>query len=26
MLAEGTSACTHCRPDTDLGIAGLSRL
>ncbi|MEU3862883.1 DUF6233 domain-containing protein [Streptomyces sp. NPDC028722] len=20
LLAEGTSACTHCRPDTGLGI------
>ncbi|MFF9090814.1 DUF6233 domain-containing protein [Streptomyces sp. NPDC014991] len=25
LLAEGTSACAHCRPDSGLGIAGLSR-
>ncbi|MEU2556814.1 DUF6233 domain-containing protein [Streptomyces sp. NPDC013313] len=23
LLADGTSACFHCRPDTDLGIIGL---
>src|SRR5262245_46111104 len=24
LIADGTSACSHCRPDTDLGIAGLA--
>ncbi|MFJ2565807.1 DUF6233 domain-containing protein [Streptomyces sp. NPDC087568] len=24
LLAAGTSACTHCRPDSDLGIIGLA--
>ncbi|MHB9856707.1 DUF6233 domain-containing protein [Streptomyces sp. YIM S03343] len=24
LLADGTGACTHCRPDTDLGITGLA--
>ncbi len=23
LLADGVTACTHCRPDTDLGIDGL---
>ncbi|MFE9359601.1 DUF6233 domain-containing protein [Streptomyces olivaceoviridis] len=26
LLADGTSACSHCRPDTALGIVGLQRL
>lgn len=25
LLADGTTACTHCRPDTGLGIIGLTR-
>ncbi|UFR07155.1 DUF6233 domain-containing protein [Streptomyces sp. Go40/10] len=24
LLADGTSACSHCRPDTSLGIIGLA--
>ncbi|GGZ21800.1 hypothetical protein GCM10010300_76890 [Streptomyces olivaceoviridis] len=24
LLADGTSACSHCRPDTALGIVGLA--
>ncbi|MFF4401655.1 DUF6233 domain-containing protein [Streptomyces sp. NPDC001480] len=26
LLADGTSACTHCRPDAHLGIIDLDRL
>ncbi|WP_374938431.1 DUF6233 domain-containing protein [Streptomyces sp. Ru62] len=24
LLADGTCACSHCRPDTALGIAGFT--